>query len=59
MNIRFPVDNKIKSRHTAIIWRAEPLLDDVRPLLSGKKRASAPEGHRGVGVQASTQGLQR
>ena len=32
---------------------------DVRPLPSGKKRASAPEGHCGVGVQAPTQGLQR
>jgi len=38
---------------------AERVTLDVRPLSSGKKRASAPEGHCGVGVQAPTQGLQR
>jgi hypothetical protein len=37
-------------------WCAEPVTPKVRPMFSGKKRDCAPEGHRGVGVQAPTHG---
>jgi len=51
---KFPVEVALQG----YVWCAERVTSDVRPVPSGKKRANAPEGHCGVGVQAPTQGLQ-
>jgi hypothetical protein len=47
------------SGHAGIVRCAEPVVPWVRPTFSGKNRVDAPERHRGVGVRAPMQGLQR